>query len=92
MDSIKMFGVAKLFVMSNVQASIVNANILLPMSFCLMEDDRETLKLVNITSDSYLNGISFSFLTDTNSIITEGSPFSSILLPLAADVVLPDGR
>ncbi len=48
MDSIKMFGVAKLFVMSNVQASIVNANILLPMSFCLMEDDRETLKLVNI--------------------------------------------
>lgn len=48
MDSVKMFGVAKLFVISNVQASIVNANILLPMSFCMLEDDEETFKLISI--------------------------------------------
>lgn len=49
MDSIQMFGVAKLFVLSNVQASIVNANILLPMSFCWVEEDRKNLKTMNIS-------------------------------------------
>lgn len=49
MDSIQMFGVAKLFVLSNVQASIVNANIRLPMSFCWLEDDKETLKSMSIS-------------------------------------------
>lgn len=49
MDSIQMFGVAKLFVLSNVQASIVNANILLPMSFCWLADDKETLKTMKMS-------------------------------------------
>ena len=48
MDSIQMFGVAKLFVLSNVQASIVNANILLPMSFCWLDEDRKNLKTMNM--------------------------------------------
>lgn len=48
MDSIQMFGVAKLFVLSNVQASIVNANILLPMSFCWLDEDRNNLKTMNM--------------------------------------------
>lgn len=48
MDSIQMFGVAKLFVLSNVQASIVNANILLPMSFCWLDGDRKNLKTMNM--------------------------------------------
>lgn len=48
MDSIQMFGVAKLFVLSNVQASIVNANIVLPMSFCWLEEDRKNLKTMNM--------------------------------------------
>ena len=48
MDSIQMFGVAKLFVLSNVQASIVNANILLPMSFCWLDEDRKNLKTMNL--------------------------------------------
>lgn len=48
MDSIQMFGVAKLFVLSNVQASIVNANILLPMSFCWLDEDRKSLKTMNM--------------------------------------------
>ena len=43
-----MFGVAKLFVLSNVQASIVNANILLPMSFCWLDEDRKNLKTMNL--------------------------------------------
>ncbi|MFQ9934311.1 MAG: AAA family ATPase [Lachnospiraceae bacterium] len=49
MDSIQMFGVAKLFVLSNVQASIVNANILLPMSFCWLDEDRKNLKTMNMS-------------------------------------------
>lgn len=48
MDSIQMFGVAKLFVLSNVQASIVNANILLPMSFCWLDEDKKNLKTMNM--------------------------------------------
>ena len=48
MDSIQKFGVAKLFVLSNVQASIVNANILLPMSFCWLDEDRKNLKTMNM--------------------------------------------
>lgn len=49
LDSIQMFGVAKLFELSNVQASIVNANILLPMSFCWLEDDKKNLKVMNMS-------------------------------------------
>lgn len=49
MDSIQMFGVAKLFVLSNVQASIVNANIRMPMSFCWLDADKETLKTMSIS-------------------------------------------
>lgn len=47
MDSIQTYGVTKLFVLSNVQASIVNANIVLPMSFCL-EENEQGLKTINI--------------------------------------------
>ena len=48
-DSIQMFGMTKLFVLGNVYASFVNANIMLPMSFCWLEDDKETLKSINIS-------------------------------------------
>ena len=49
LDSLQMYGVAKLFELSNVQASIVNANILLPMSFCWLEDDKKNLKAMNMS-------------------------------------------
>lgn len=49
MDSVQMFGVAKLFVLGNVYASFVNANIMLPMSFCWMEQDCETFKTLNVS-------------------------------------------
>lgn len=48
-DSIRMFGVAKLLVLSNIQASVVNANIMLPMSFCWLENDNETIKSLKIS-------------------------------------------
>lgn len=44
LDSIELFGVTKLFVLSNVQASIVNANIILPMSFCQFDDADQSVK------------------------------------------------
>lgn len=43
-SSLQMFGVAKLYVLSNVQASIVNANIVLPMSFCWIDEENNSLK------------------------------------------------
>ncbi len=58
MNSLQMFGVAKMFVLSNVQASIVNANILLPMSFCWLEEDGENLKTISmnikLTDETYV--------------------------------------
>lgn len=48
MDSIQIFGVAKLFVLSNVQASIVNANIVLPMSFYWWNDENYSLEYMNV--------------------------------------------
>ena len=58
MDSIQMFGVAKLFVLSNVQASIVNANIVLPMFFCWFDDENDSLEYINVrvklTDETYV--------------------------------------
>lgn len=57
-DSIRMFGIAKLFVLSNVQASIVNANIVLPMFFCWFDEEEKSLKYVNtkikLTDETYV--------------------------------------
>ncbi|MCQ2081347.1 MAG: ATP-binding protein [Lachnospiraceae bacterium] len=48
MNSIQMFAVSKLFVLSNVQASIVNANIVLPMTFSMLDKDNKSFSQVNI--------------------------------------------
>lgn len=59
MESVQVFGAVKLFVLSNVQASIVNANIVLPMSFCWVDDERNLLKHVNVriklTDETYVS-------------------------------------
>lgn len=46
MDAIQMFGIAKLFVLSNVQASIVNANIVLPMTFRFWQEEQRSFKII----------------------------------------------
>ncbi|MCM1063056.1 MAG: ATP-binding protein [Eubacterium sp.] len=46
LDSVQLFGVAKLFVLSNVQASVVNANIVLPMSFCSIDEKNKSFKYI----------------------------------------------
>lgn len=46
MDAIQMFGIAKLFVLSNVQASIVNANIVLPMTFRFWKEEQRSFKII----------------------------------------------
>lgn len=48
MYSLQMFGVAKLFVQSNVQASIVNANIILPMSFRWFDYENKILRSMTV--------------------------------------------
>ena len=56
MDAIQLFGSVKLYVLSNVQASIVNANIVLPMTFHFVNEDRKTFKTVttkiNLTDET----------------------------------------
>lgn len=58
LDSIQMFGVTKLFVLSNVQASIINANIVLPMSFYWFDDEDNLINCVNVgiklTDETYV--------------------------------------
>ena len=46
MDAIHMFGMMKLFVLSNVQASIVNANIVLPMIFHFIDNDKKVYRTI----------------------------------------------
>lgn len=48
MDAIQMFGLMKLFVLSNVQASIVNANIVLPMTFRFVDDEKKIFKNIMV--------------------------------------------
>ena len=48
MDSIQLFAVSKLFVLSNVQASIVNANIVLPMTFSMLDKEGKLFRQVNL--------------------------------------------
>lgn len=48
MDAIQMFGMMKLFVLSNVQASIVNANIVLPMIFRFIDKDKKMYRTIMV--------------------------------------------
>lgn len=48
MDAIQMFGMMKLFVLSNVQASVVNANIVLPMTFRFVDKDKKIYRTIMV--------------------------------------------
>lgn len=48
MDAIQMFGMMKLFVLSNVQASVVNANIVLPMTFRFADKDKKIYRTIMV--------------------------------------------
>ena len=48
MDAIQMFGMMKLFVLSNVQASVVNANIILPMTFRFVDKDKKIYRTIMV--------------------------------------------
>lgn len=55
-DVIQMFAVAKLFVLSNVQASIINANIVVPMTFGFWEENKRIFSIItteiNLTDET----------------------------------------
>lgn len=48
MQAVQKFGMMKLFVLSNVQASIVNANIVLPMTFRFTDDDNKNFRTITV--------------------------------------------
>lgn len=73
LDTLQLFGNIKLYVLSNVQASIVNANIVLPMVFYYVDDDRKAFRLVttqiNLTDETMVPQTIYDLMTRRIEII-----------------------